>query len=162
MIRPATAADAQRLADLINHWVSGSTITFNPVPRTAQDITAMIADKAAAGHAVLLAETGGAVLGYATYGQFRAGLGYAHAMEHSIALSPDARGRGVGRALLRAVEDHARAAGAHVMLAGVSGENAEGRAFHTAMGYAVVAVIPQVGRKFDRWLDLVLMQKFLS
>jgi len=122
----------------------------------------MIADKAAAGHAVIVAEAGGALLGYATYGQFRGGVGYARSMEHSIALAPDARGRGVGRALLTVIEDHARAGGAHSLFAGVSGENPEGQAFHAANGYALVAVIREVGFKFDRWLDLVLMQKILS
>lgn len=162
MIRDAVALDAQALAALINSWITGSTITFNSVPKTVQDIETMIADKASAGHAVLVAEAEGALLGYATYGQFRGGVGYAHAMEHSIALSPLARGKGVGRALMLAIEDHARAGGAHVIFAGVSGENAEGRAFHAAMGYAEVVTLREVGRKFDRWFDLVLMQKFLS
>lgn len=162
ILRAAVADDAPVLADLINHWVTGSTITFTSATKSPQDIVDMIAAKAAAGHAVLVAEEAGRLLGYATYGQFRGGNGYAHAMEHSIALSPDARGRGVGRALLIAIEEHARAAGAHVIFAGVSGENTQGQAFHAANGYAQVAVIREVGRKFDRWLDLVLMQKFLS
>lgn len=162
MIRLAVPGDAGALVALINPWITDTTITFNSIPKTERDIEVMLADKAAAGHAVLVAEAQGALLGYATYGQFRGGIGYAHAMEHSIALSPLARGKGVGRALLGAIEDHARAGGAHVIFAGVSAENAEGRAFHLALGYGEVAVLRQVGRKFDRWLDLVLMQKFLA
>lgn len=162
MIRPATSSDVPALVVIANHWIEQTTITFNPVPKTTADVAAMITDKAQAGHAVLVAEVDGIVMGYATYGQFRAGMGYARAMEHSIALAPDCRGRGVGRALLAAVEDHARAGGAHAMMVGISGENPEGRAFHAANGYALVAVVPQVGQKFGRWLDLVLMQKFLA
>jgi phosphinothricin acetyltransferase len=83
-------------------------------------------------------------------------------MEHTIQLAPGASGRGHGRALMRAVEDHARMGGAHSMFAGVSGENPEGRAFHARLGYAETAVLPAVGWKFGRWMDLVLMQKFLA
>ncbi len=162
ILRDAVAADAGALAALINPWITDTTVTFNPVPKTAQDIVTMIADKAAAGHAVLVAEADGALLGYATYGQFRAGAGYARSMEHSILLAPAARGRGVGRALLSAIETHARAGGAHSLFAGVSGENADGQAFHAACGFSRVAVIREAGFKFGRWLDLVLMQKFLS
>lgn len=162
ILRDAVAADAEALAGLMNHWITGSTITFNAVTRTPQDIVQMIADKAKAGHALILAEEAGVLRGYATYGQFRAGVGYARSMEHSIALAADARGRGIGRALLGRIEDHARAGGAHSLFAGISGENTAGQAFHAANGFAHVAVIREVGFKFGRWLDLVLMQKFLS
>jgi phosphinothricin acetyltransferase len=83
-------------------------------------------------------------------------------MEHTIQLAPEASGRGHGRALMTAVEDHARAGGAHSMFAGVSGENPEGRAFHARLGYVETAILPQVGWKFGRWMDLVLMQKILT
>ena len=82
--------------------------------------------------------------------------------EHSILLAPGAQGSGLGRALLTAVEDHARAGGAHCLFAGVSAENDAGRRFHARMGYAEVAVLPDVGWKFGRYIDLVLMQKFLA
>lgn len=162
MIRPATAADAQALADLWNPWIRTSAVTFNSIEKTAADMAAMIADKATAGHGFWVALDAGTLLGFATYGQFRGGIGYAHAMEHTVVLAPEARGKGIGRALMAVLEDHARSIGAHTILAGVSGENPEGRAFHAALGYSVVAVIPAVGRKFNRWMDIVLMQKFLS
>ena len=76
-------------------------------------------------------------------------------------MAANARGRGVGRMLMQALEDHARASGMHSMIAGVSGENPGGVAFHDRLGYAQVAVLPQVGWKFGRWLDLILMQKLL-
>jgi phosphinothricin acetyltransferase len=161
MIRPALPEDAAAIATLLNHWIETSAITFNPVPRTEADIRDMIAAKAAAGHAFLIAVEDGALLGQASYGQFRAGAGYRTCMEHSISLSPRAKGKGIGRALLEAIEDHARAGGAHQMIAGVSGENAEGRAFHERLGYRPIATVPEAGFKFDRYMDLVLMQKFL-
>ena len=161
MIRDATPADAAALADLWNPWIRDTAITFNPQEKTPDDIARMIADRQAAGHAFLLAEDAG-LLGFATYSQFRGGIGYATCMEHTVILSPAARGRGVGRALMRAVEDHARNAGAPQMIGGVSGENPEGRAFHKALGYREIAVIPQAGFKFGRFMDLVLMQKILT
>jgi phosphinothricin acetyltransferase len=161
MIRPATAADAPALAALLNHWIEHTAVTFNPVPRTTDDILAMIATKEADGHAFLVAEEDGKILGQASYGQFRGGAGYKTCMEHSISLAPDTHGKGLGRALMQAIEDHARAAGAHQMIAGVSGENPDGRAFHDRMGYRHIATVPEAGFKFGRYIDLVLMQKIL-
>ena len=108
------------------------------------------------------ATTGDTILGFATFSQFRGGIGYARTMEHTIILAPTASGQGTGRALMDRIEDHARSAGAHSLFAGVSAENPAGRRFHSRMGYAEVAVLQRVGFKFGRTMDLVLMQKFLT
>ncbi len=156
-IRPARMADCAGLADLINPMIRDTTITFTTAPKDALTIGALLAG----GQTHWIAEHEGALLGYATYFPFRGGPGYAHTKEHSILLAPQARGRGVGRALMAVMLDHARAEGVHSMMAGVSGENPAGRAFHAALGFAHVARLPQVGFKFGRWLDLDLMQKML-
>jgi L-amino acid N-acyltransferase YncA len=161
MIRPYRAADAAAILAIWNPVIRETTITFSSEEKTAESLAAMIADRRAAGREFLVAETGEGLAGFATYAQFRGGNGYAQAMEHTVILGPAAWGRGLGRALMAAVEDHARAGGAHTMHAGVSGENRAGVAFHAAVGYLTVAVVPEVGRKFGRWLDLVLMQKRL-
>jgi L-amino acid N-acyltransferase YncA len=162
MIRAAQPEDAAQLAALLNHWIETTAITFNPVPKTEADILAMIAAKADSGHGFFVAtDDAGKIIGQASYGQFRGGVGYRTCMEHSISLAPDAKARGIGRALMEAVESHARKGGAHQMIAGVSGENAEGRAFHERLGYQVIARVPEAGFKFGRFMDLVLMQKFL-
>lgn len=160
MIRPARPEDAGQLAALLNHWIIGTAVTFNPVPKTEADIHEMITAKAAAGHAFFVStDDAGSVIGQASYGQFRGGVGYKTCMEHSISLAPGVKG--VGRALMAVIEDHARKGGAHQMIAGVSGENAQGRAFHERLGYKVIAIVPEAGFKFGRFIDLVLMQKFL-
>ncbi len=160
MIRAATEADAGAVAALWNHWIRDTLVTFNAAEKSGAEVAEMIAARQAAGQAFLVAAEGG-LLGFATYAQFRGGVGYARTMEHTVLLAPDARGRGLGRALMRAVEDHARGAGVHSLFGGVSGANPEGRAFHLAMGFAEVAVLREVGWKWGRWLDLHLMQKIL-
>ena len=153
-VRSATAADATALAALWNPWIADSAITFTTTLKTPQDVARLIATRPA-----FFTTTD--LQGFATYDQFRGGNGYATCMEHTIILAPDARSRGLGRALMAAVEAHARAHGAHQMIAGISGENPEAIRFHAALGYAPIARIPHAGFKFNRHIDLVLMQKFL-
>ncbi|MFN6925050.1 MAG: GNAT family N-acetyltransferase [Tabrizicola sp.] len=160
MIRPATSGDASAIAALWNPYIRGTLVTFNAAEKSADEVARMIADRDAAGHATFVA-AGSEILGFASYAQFRGGIGYATCMEHTVLLAPQARGRGLGSALLKAVCDHARAAGAHQMIAGVSAENPDGVAFHARLGFAEIARVREAGRKFGRFIDLVLMQKFL-
>ena len=162
MIRPAEPGDAEAICALWNPIIRDTMVTFNSVEKTPEELRAMLADKAAAGQPFLVAEAEGALAGFVTYTQFRGGVGYRHTVEHTIILDARARGRGIGRALMAAVEDHARAAGMHSIIAGVCHENPAGVAFHARLGFAEVARLPQVGRKFGRWHDLVLMQKMLG
>lgn len=157
-VRQAMADDAEAVAAIWNHYIRETAVTFNAQEKPVEEIAALIRTRPA----FFVALDQGRVAGFATYDQFRGGVGYARTMEHTIQLAPGASGRGHGRALMRAVEDHARTGGAHTMFAGVSGENPEGRAFHARLGYAETAVLPAVGWKFGRWMDLVLMQKFLT
>ena len=161
MIRAATHADADAIAAIWNPVIRDTVITFNPVEKTPAMICDMLDERAALGQGVFVAEGAGGVVGFALYGQFRGGVGYAHTAEHTIVLGPDARGLGLGKALMTAIEDHARAAGIHTLWAGVSSGNMDGVRFHAHMGFTEIATLPQVGRKFDQWLDLVLMQKRL-
>lgn len=160
LIRLATEGDAGAIADLWNPYIRDTLVTFNAAEKSAADVARMIEERRLLGHATFVAMQDG-LLGFATYAQFRGGVGYATCMEHSILLAPQARGRGAGRGLIAAVCDHAAAAGAHQMIAGVSAGNPEGRAFHAAMGFRLIATVPEAGFKFGRFIDLVLMQKFL-
>lgn len=161
MIRPAREADCPAIARIWNHYIRDTAVTFTTVEKTAEGLWADIRARHRDGKPFIVWDSGGGVLGFATYAQFRGGPGYAFAMEHTIQLAPEAVGKGVGRALLDALEQHARAAGVHTMWSGVSGENPAGEAFHARMGYETVGRLPEVGRKFDRWMDLVLMVKRL-
>ncbi len=161
MIRPATRDDIPAILAIWNPLIRETTITFSSEEKTADGVAQMIELRCAAGREFLVAAERDEIKGFVTYDQFRGGNGYIHAMEHTIIIGPGTRGSGLGRLLMTAVEDHARAAGAHTMVAGVSAENANAISFHRAIGYEDVGYLPQSGRKFDRWLDLVLLQKLL-
>ncbi|MFV2051955.1 GNAT family N-acetyltransferase [Aliiroseovarius sp. YM-037] len=160
-IRRATEDDIPTILAIWNPEIRNSATTFNSVEKSEADVRAMLIEKADAGFAFLVAEVSGAVVGFAYYSQFRGGAGYARCMEHSVYLAPEAKGRGIGRALMTEIEDHARSIGAHTIFAGVSADNPAGVAFHESVGYIVVARLSEVGWKFGRWLDLVLLQKHL-
>lgn len=161
MIIEAGARHAAGIAAIWNLVIRDSAMTFNPVEKDENELVRMIVGRADAGYGFFVAEEAGEVLGFVTYAQFRGGAGYARTMEHTVMLAEDARGKGLGAALMTAVEAHACAREVHSMIAGVSGENQAGIAFHARQGYSEVARVPEVGWKFGRWMDLVLMQKFL-
>lgn len=156
ILRPAELRDVPAILAVWNPLIRETSITFTTLEKTPEGLAA---DIAARGPAFLVAEESGAVLGFASYGPFRSGPGYAFTGEHTVILDAPARGRGVGRALMVRLEGEARRAGLHVLVAGVSGENPGAIAFHEAIGYRQVARMPEVGRKFGRWMDLVLLQK---
>ena len=162
MIRAADGADIPGILAIWNLFVRGTTMTFATGEKTAGGVAALIAERRGQGFEFWVAEAEGQVLGFASYAQFRGGDGYARTLEHSVMLGPAAQGRGIGRAVMAVVEAHAFARGGHTIYAGVSAENAGGRAFHAALGYAEVAVLAEAGWKFGRWIDLVLMQKKLG
>lgn len=157
MIRPALPEDAEAIAALWNPYIRDSAVTFNSIEKTPEDVAALIAARPG----FLVAEAEGALAGFASYDRFRGGIGYARTMEHTILLAPDRAGQGIGRALMAALEDHARAGQVHTLWAGVSAENPSGVAFHARIGFERVAVLAEVGWKFGRWMDLVLMRKGL-
>ena len=154
-IRSATAADAPQIAAIWNDVIRNSTITFNPVEKSDAEVADLCASQA------LVWEEDGRVLGFTRFFQFRGGEGYRHTAEHTILLHKEGQGRGGGRALMAATCDAAKAAGYHSMFAGCSAENPGAVAFHAACGFRTVATLPEVGFKFGRWIDLVLMQKML-
>jgi phosphinothricin acetyltransferase len=103
-------------------------------------------------------EEGGKVVGYASYGPFRAFDGYRGTVEHSVYVRADLRGSGRGRVLLTALIELARSQGLHVMVAAIEAGNAGSLVLHRRLGFEAVGLMPQVGQKFGRWLDLLWMQ----
>ncbi|MBF4589997.1 GNAT family N-acetyltransferase [Curtobacterium sp. VKM Ac-1395] len=127
-----------------------------PNPRTWFD--GWLAERRAAGLPVFVAEVDGAVAGYVSYAPFRPLEGYRFTVEHSVYVVPAFRGRGIASTLMRALVAHAREQDLHVMMAGICSSNTGSIALHERLGFEVAAVLPEVGRKFDRWWDLTLMR----
>ena len=159
MIRQAVRGDAEAIAEIWNPMIRDSLVTFYPHPRSPAEIATLIATRAGEGHPFLVSHLGRELHGFGTYGQFRPGPGYARTMEHTIVLAPSAQGKGIGRALMAALEDHARGRGMHAMIGAITATNTESLRFHAALGYAEVGRLPEVGWKFGTFHDLVLMQK---
>lgn len=159
-IRHATPEDASAIADIWNPYIRDTAVTFNRVERRPEDVVGLMTARAERDWPWLVAaeEEEGGLIGFATYAQFRPGAGYAHAMEHTIILDPDAGGKGAGRALIEALVAHARERGVHVLVGCVSAENEAGIAFHARLGFREAGRIREAGRKFDRWMDLVLFE----
>ena len=156
IIRQATTQDAADIATVWNAEIRDGVSTFNSVEKTLTEVEEMIAQR---GAATQVAHEGETFLGFVTYGPFRGGVGYRHSVEHTIYLTPAAKGRGVGRELMARIYEVARGEGHHVMVAGIAGENAAGVGFHTSLGFTETGRMPQIARTFDRWMTLVLLQK---
>ena len=159
MIRSAAAADAEAVCAIANQVIRGTLATFNTFEKTPEQVREQIA---AAKGAYLVAEQGGDILGHAYFFPFRSGPGYRFTAEHTIHLLPAAQGLGIGRTLLQALEEKAKQAGIHVLIASVSSANPGAIAFHAALGYAETARMPELGCKWGQWLDTIFMQKILT
>lgn len=158
MIRAADPDDAPAIAALWNAVIAQPHITFTTDTKSDAAVAQMITDRAGA---FRVARIGGTVAGFATFGSFRSGPGYRHTAEHSIMLGPQARGQGVGRALMAALESDAAARDIRLLVAGISGGNPDAVAFHNRLGFAHSGRIPQAGYKSGQWLDLILMHKVI-
>lgn len=162
-VEAATAEDWPAIAAIYNREIREGVALWNRAERSLAEMVDWAEARLAAGHPILAARGDGeALLGYASYGAFRPHDGYAATVEHTVYVAPGAQGRGVGRALLGALEARARQQGLHVMIGGLEAGNVASMRLHAAMGFIETARLPEVGRKFNRWLTLVLMQKILS
>ena len=135
-----------------------STAIWQEVPHPRSYFDGWLAERQADGYPVIVAEVDGQVAGYATYSQWRPHQGYRLTVEHSVYVVEAFRGRGIATALMAELVARATAEGRHVMMAGICSTNTGSIALHERLGFTTVAVVPEVGRKFDRWLDLTLMR----
>lgn len=157
ILRAAMAEDLPVLAGILNAEIASGTASWTETPKTVEDMRAWFAERGAGGYPVLVAEEGGEVLGYASYGPFRRGEGYRETVEHSVYVARSARGRGIARLMMARLIAEARAAGFTRMVGGVSADQPASLGLHRAMGFEEQGRLKGVGLKRGKRLDLALM-----
>jgi phosphinothricin acetyltransferase len=159
-LRLARPEDADATREIYNTEVTGSTVTFDLVPRSLAEQEAWL-DQRSGAMAVVVAEIDGRIAGFASLSPYRDRPAYATTVEDSVYVHADFRGRGVARALLAEILDIATTRGFHSVMARVVGGHAVSIELHESLGFRVVGTEVEVGRKFGRWLDVVLLQRML-
>ena len=161
IIRPATSADLPAILAIYNHEIATSTAIYIDEPQTLAQREAWFAAKSAAALPVLVLENESGVAGFGTYGPFRTLPGYRYCVEHSLYVAENKRGLGYGKQLLTALIETATAQGLHTMIGVVDAQNEASIRLHRAFGFEQAGHLKQAGFKFNRWLDVVFLQKML-
>jgi phosphinothricin acetyltransferase len=160
LARLATIDDAEATRAIYNVEVTESTVTFDLVPRTLEEQRAWLTARSGA-HAVLVAEDGGDVVGFASFSPYRDRPAYSTSVEDSVYVRRDQQGKGIGKLLLAELVALATSHGFHTMIARIVGGHDASIALHRSLGFEVVGTEREVGRKFGRWLDVLVMQRLL-
>lgn len=153
---------APEILAILNDVIATSTALFDYEQRPAESMAPWFAAKRAGRFPVLGAVADRRLLGFATYGTFRAWPAYKYSVEHSVYVHRDARGRGVGTALMRALVAAAEGQSLHTLIAGIDAGNHASIAFHEKLGFEHVGTVKEAGFKFGRWLDLAFYQRLLA
>jgi L-amino acid N-acyltransferase YncA len=157
----AERRDAEAIRVIYNTEVASSTVTFDMVPRTIDDQVAWV-DEHSGGHpAIVATDTAGEVIGFGSLSPFRDRPAYAPTVEDSVYVHRDHRGKGLGRTLLEELVRLGRDHGFHSMMARIVGGHDASIALHHSCGFELVGVEREVGRKFNTWLDVVVLQLLL-
>lgn len=160
-IRMAAPDDIESITRIYNHYILESTATFDTEPKTVEDRASWLRERDAA-HPVLVAEGEGKVLGWGSLSPWAQRPAWRHSVEVSIYIDANATGQGIGPALLVALTDHARRAGHHAMLSQIVADNEPSLKLSRRAGFEHVGTLREVGRKFDRWLDVALVELVLE
>jgi len=158
LVRLAREDDLEAVEVIYTHYVRTSTCTWQIEPGSMEERRAWFAARDER-HPVTVAIDGDEVVGFGSLGAFRAREGYRFTVEDTVYVRADRHRRGVGRALLADLVDRACALGHRTIVAGISADQEASVALHAAFGFREVGRLPEVGFKFDRWLDLLLMQR---
>jgi len=161
-LRAAQVSDAEAIAVIYNYEVETSTATFDLVPRSIDAQREWITARSGAFSALVADDSAAGVIGFAALSTYRDRAGYRTTVENSVYVHRDHQRRGVGRLLLGALLEVARDSGFHTVIARIDSQSSGSLALHESLGFVVVGVERQIGRKFGRWLDSVIMQKMLA
>lgn len=160
VLAPCSRAQAPEILEIFNHEILHTTALYEYEPRTMGFMEGWFEVRERGNFPVCGAfAADGTLLGFASYGPFRAFPAYRHTREHSVYVRPDRRGTGVGRALLRELIATAQARDVHALIGVIDSANAASVALHRALGFSHAGTLREVGFKFGRWLDVDLYQK---
>lgn len=156
-------AHAPATLSILNEAILHSTALYDYQPRSPDSMSAWFQAKKASGFPVIgaVAPTG-ELLGFASYGTFRAWPAYKYSVEHSVYIHKDHRGQGLGEALMRRLIAKAEEQQFHVLIGGIDASNGASIALHRKLGFSHAGTIWQAGFKFGRWLDLAFYQLVLK
>lgn len=163
-LRPCVAAEhAPAILAIFNDAIAHSTALYEYQPRTLETMANWFATKQAGRYPVIGAfDAAGQLLGFASWGPFRAYPAFKYTVEHSVYVHQDHRGRGIGRQLLTELIRQAEARDeVHALIAAIDMQNPGSIALHESLGFQHAGTLPQVGFKFGRWLDLGFWQRTL-
>ncbi len=159
-VRLARLDDAEAIRTIYNREVTDSTVTFDLVPRSLEDQLAWLAEHDGV-HPAVVAELDGEVAGFGSLAPYRSRPAYATTVEDSVYVRRDQRGKGCGRSILGELVRLATLHGFHAVMARIVGGHEASIGLHQACSFELVGVEREVGRKFGRWLDVVVMQRLL-
>jgi L-amino acid N-acyltransferase YncA len=162
-IRDAVEADLPAIRDIYNDAVLNTTAIWNEQAVDLDNRKTWFSARQAQGYPILvILEGANTVLGYASFGDWRAFDGFRHTVEHSVYVRSDQRGNGLGPRLLEMLIERAKSCDKHVLVAAIESGNAASIRLHERAGFVTTGQMPQVGIKFGRWLDLTFMQLILN
>ncbi|CAN1540315.1 COG1247 Sortase and related acyltransferases [Flavobacteriaceae bacterium] len=161
-IRAYKTEDTQAILDIINYNILHSTALYDYNIRNYEQQKAILEDKINKGFPVIVAELNRELVGFGMYSEFRFREAYKFTVEHSVYVSENHIGKGIGKVLLSQLIQLAKAQGLHTMIGVIDSENQGSIAFHEQFGFKNVGIIKESGYKFDRWLDSVFMQLLLK
>jgi L-amino acid N-acyltransferase YncA len=159
-LRVAVADDAEAIRAIYNVYVETTTYTFDLIARSLADQQAWLAARTGA-HTALVAVNGDQVVGFGSLSPYRDRPAYSTSVEDSVYVHPDWVGKGVGKLVLGGLVEAAAASGFHAVFARIVGGHEASIGLHESFGFEVIGTEREVGRKFSRWLDVVVMERVL-
>jgi phosphinothricin acetyltransferase len=162
-IRSAVLGDVPGILAIYNEVIATSTAVYSDAPVSLENRRDWMEARQRQGFPVLVGVDARGVAGFSSFGEFRGAFsGYRHTVEHSVHIRSDLRGQGLGRKLVEALFPLARARNVHVMIGAIDAANVGSIRFHERLGFEQAGLFREVGRKFDRWLDLLFMQRLME
>ena len=154
---------ADAILEIFNEAILNSTALYDYKARTRQNMVGWFEAKRTGGFPVIgVEDSDGVLLGFGSYGSFRAWPAYKYTVEHSVYIHKDHRGKGLGRVVMQQIIDAAKRNNVHALMGGIDATNSGSIALHERLGFRHVGTLPEVGFKFGRWLDLAFYQLLLD